>query len=848
MRISTSMTARAVMFVLALASLLPLLRLLAGGLWEPWELHRVEAARAVAGGEVPVWSVPEIEGEGERPPLATWVTALGFRAGGPDVGNGKLAVAAFLLLCVVAALWVLRPLLDLARMLGAFAVFFALPLVFFQGASAGGDGVAFGAYALAFAGLVRLLGVSSVARAAGRADLAVGAAATVVGLVLSYFALGAVLGVALPVGASAFASALGGGLRRPQEPQQRDEAAWVRFAARWAAVLAALALFVWFVAAGVAHRPVEETERFTLALGGTKTLLPLDTFDFLLSRLAYVLFPWCAFVPLALAWAMRSGGAAEEDDGATAGGVPPVALARHAAVHLFLGYALVAYWHWRFHSSPMVFAFPLAVLLSEYLAHVLGEGRGLRFAGVVTAILVVLVLRDSFAFQKDFLQIIGFPKPGDMVTETPAFPMAMTAATALFLLIVLFTHLVPAAEAGKDEGGVFGWYRQQREALREAARGLRRGPAQARLAAAAAFAPWVAGALVWAVVVGTAFVARYTDFSNWTVSHLGFQALVAVGVLPFGVGLADVGWRAVRRFIAGASGTLRGGLTLAGGVLVALTVGLAVAPALDAQFSLEPAARAAAREGDLTGRLQLLQVEAAATRYYPSLAGGKLVTDIPAAATWLAEAPPGQPRYLVFPSRNQVLNEVNQKFRDVRGGELLPVISDPEGRYLLGVSELAPGEENRSPLARVVLLQRPTPRYPILEGNFDNKVRYLGYDLSSYPDGTVAALQNVTITHYWECLGKINGDYQVFVHVDGMGDRINGDHDPAEGVYPTRYWRPGDFIVDRQKLRIPFFARPSREPTAYQMYVGLFRGESRLPLSEGEGNDNRLYGGVLRVR
>lgn len=848
MRISTSMTARAVMFVLALVALLPLLRLLGGGLWEPWELHRAEAAREVADGDVPVWSVPEIEGEGERPPLATWVTAFGFWAGGSDVGNGKLAVAAFLLLCVLASLWVLRPLLDLARMLGAFAVFFSLPLVFFQGASAGGDGVAFGAYALAFAGLVRLLGVSSEARAAGRADLAIGGCAAALGLVLSYFALGAVLGVALPLGASAFASSLGGGLRRPEGSPEGNEAAWIRFGVRWAAVLGAVALLVWFVAAGVAHRPVEETERFTLALGGTKTLLPLDTFDFLLSRLAYVLFPWCAFVPLALAWALRSDGSEDAEGGGAAGVVPPVALARHAAVHLFLGYALVAYWHWRFHSSPMVFAFPLALLLSEYLAHALAEGRGLRFAGMVTAILVVLVLRDSFAFQKDFLQIIGFPKPGDMVTETPAFPVAMTVATAVFLLVVLFTHLVPAAEPGGDQGGVFGWYRQQREAWREAARGLQRAPAQAWRAATATFAPWVAGALVWAVVVGTALVARYTNFSNWTVSHLGFQALVAVGALPFGVGLADVGWRAARRFVAGASGAVRGGLTLAGGVLVSLTVGLAVAPALDAQFSLEPAARAAAREGDLTGRLQLLQVEPAATRYYPSLAGGKLVTDIAAAAAWLGEAPPGQPRYLVFPSRNQVLNEVNQKFRDVRGGELLPVISDPEGRYLLGVSELAPGEENRSPLARVVLRERPTPRYPILEGNFDNKVRYLGYDLSSYPDGTVAALQNVTITHYWECLGKINGDYQVFVHVDGMGDRINGDHDPAEGLYPTRYWRPGDFIVDRQKLRIPFFARPSREPTAYQMYVGLFRGESRLPLSEGEGNDNRLYGGVIRVR
>ena len=847
MRISSSMTTRVVMLVLALAALVPMLRLLDGGLWEPWELHRAEAARLVAEGETPAWGVPEIEGEGERPPLATWVTALGFAAGGPEVGNGKLAVATFLLLCVVAALWLLQPVLNFTRTFGIFVVFFALPLVFFQGASAGGDGVAFGAYAVAFAGLARLLEAPPPGAGRRIQDLAIGLGAAAVGLVLSYFALGAVLGLALPIGASVFTAALGGGLRRPRVSTTEDRAAWIRFGLRWAAVFAALALLAWFVVAGLAHKPVEETERFTLALGGTKTLLPLDTFDSLLSRMAYVLFPWCAFVPLALAWVMRPGGSEEAADGTVGAAPPERTLVRHAAVHLLLGYALVAYWHWRFHPAPMVFAFPLALLVAEYLAHALDEGRGLRLAGTVTAILVVLVLRDSFAFQKEFLQIIGFPKPGDMVTEAPTFPTAMTLATGVFLLLVLFTHVVPGSGGAGER--VFGWYRQQRDALCQGWRGLLRGPgAYDRLSGAAILAPWVLGTLVWAAVVGVALVARYTEFSRWTVSHLGFKALLVVGALPFGVGLADVGWRAARRFIAGSSGAARGGLTLAGGVLVSLTVGLTVAPALDAQFSLEPAARAAEEEGDLTGRLQLLQVEAAATRYYPSLAGGKLVANIEEAAAWLGQAPAGQPRYLVFPSRNQVLNEVNQKFREQRGGELLPVISDPEGRYLLGVSEMMPGEPNRSPLARVVLRERPTPRYPVLEGNFDNKVRYLGYDLTSYPDGTVAALQNVTITHYWECLGKISGDYEVFVHIDGMGDRINGDHDPAEGLFPTRYWRPGDFVIDRQKLRIPFFARPSREPTAYQMYVGLFRGESRLPLAEGEGNDNRLYGGVLRVR
>ena len=42
---------RVILVILAVAALLPLLRLIGGGLWEPWELHRAEAAREIAAGD-----------------------------------------------------------------------------------------------------------------------------------------------------------------------------------------------------------------------------------------------------------------------------------------------------------------------------------------------------------------------------------------------------------------------------------------------------------------------------------------------------------------------------------------------------------------------------------------------------------------------------------------------------------------------------------------------------------------------------------------------------------------------------------------------------------------------------
>ncbi|MBI5490660.1 MAG: hypothetical protein HY905_25220 [Deltaproteobacteria bacterium] len=856
MRTASSTATRVILVILAVAALLPMIRLLGGGLWEPWELHRAEAARQVASGETPAWAVPEIEGEGERPPLATWVTAAGFDMGGEEVGNGKAAVALFLLLCVLIALVALGPLLTPERALAGFAVFFALPVVFLQGASAGGDAVAFGAYAVAFAGLTRLLEAPGWGKSAGAEyrDVAVGLLVAGIGLTLSYFALGAVLGVMVPLGAAAIATAVAGGMRSAGAPDGAALPGSVLLALRWLAAAVAAGLCAWFVVKGLLHQPSDETERFALSIGGAKIMNQLETFEVLLARFGYETFPWCALAPLAVAWMVvprngESGAAANGSTGSAAASAD-TRIGRHAILHVMLGYTLLAYWSWRYYPAPTIIVFPLALVVGDYLLSALRDGRGLRLAGAITVLVTVVVLRDAFGFEQDFLELIGFPKPADVLSGTPTFPMSLAVVSGVFLVVVIFTHLIPAAE---ERQPVLGWYREQWRQVREGVRGFLRG-GRGRWDGAWAPAGWLAGVALVGGVLGTTFVARYTEFSRWTVTHFGFRAVVLLfGVVPLCLLAIPFLWRASRQIIRwmeehATAGALRGAIALGGGLAVSLVSGMIVAPALDANYSLEPAARAAAAEGNLTGRLYLLQVEPAATRYYPSLAGGKIVQNLDEAVAWLAAATREKPRFLVFPSKNQVLNEVNQKYRDRRNGALLPVISDPNGRYLLAVSDPEPGEANRSPLARVLLLERPTPEYPVLESNFDNKVRYLGYDITSYPDGTVAAFDNVTITHYWECTKAITGDYEVFVHIDGMGDRINGDHEPAEGLYPTRYWRPGDVIIDRQQLRIPFFARPSVRPDAYTMYVGMFRGEARMPLVDGEGNDNRLYGGVIRVR
>jgi hypothetical protein len=73
---------------------------------------------------------------------------------------------------------------------------------------------------------------------------------------------------------------------------------------------------------------------------------------------------------------------------------------------------------------------------------------------------------------------------------------------------------------------------------------------------------------------------------------------------------------------------------------------------------------------------------------------------------------------------------------------------------------------------------------------------------------------------------------------------LNGDHDPVDGKYPVRLWDEGDVIVDRQQLKVPATYRAG----AYTIFVGLFRGEKRLEVTNGPSDgENRVRAGIIRL-
>lgn len=106
----------------------------------------------------------------------------------------------------------------------------------------------------------------------------------------------------------------------------------------------------------------------------------------------------------------------------------------------------------------------------------------------------------------------------------------------------------------------------------------------------------------------------------------------------------------------------------------------------------------------------------------------------------------------------------------------------------------------------------------------------------------------VTVTLYWKAVEPPQESWKVFVHADpvgGRGGRINGDHEPAQGRYPTQVWREGEVVKDPFTLAVP----AGYPASGIELWVGMFEGNDRLEVeSRGrvrtDGRD-RILAGVV---
>jgi len=100
----------------------------------------------------------------------------------------------------------------------------------------------------------------------------------------------------------------------------------------------------------------------------------------------------------------------------------------------------------------------------------------------------------------------------------------------------------------------------------------------------------------------------------------------------------------------------------------------------------------------------------------------------------------------------------------------------------------------------------------------------------------------ITVALVWQALDALDRDYTVFVHVLDEADQRVAQHDgmPVGGNWPTRFWAPGETVVDEHTL-------DSTEllPGFYDLGIGWYRSDTGARL-EVEGGA-LVEVGMLRV-
>jgi hypothetical protein len=128
-----------------------------------------------------------------------------------------------------------------------------------------------------------------------------------------------------------------------------------------------------------------------------------------------------------------------------------------------------------------------------------------------------------------------------------------------------------------------------------------------------------------------------------------------------------------------------------------------------------------------------------------------------------------------------------------------------------------------------------------LTATLGEDIELLGVNL---PQATARRSENLRLQLIWRATGAPDGNYKVFVH--GIADNgqlvAQQDSPPVLGSRPTAAWRPGEFVLDPVRIRLPKDAPVG----TLRLFVGMYNeatGE-RQPLLVG---GKRVAGDTLEI-
>jgi hypothetical protein len=768
-------------------ALLLLVRLSAFGIWDPWELGTADAARKLAAGQ-----------SADAIGASTWLVSQGFRIFGVHEWAGRLPIALSGIITALLAFALCSRVADPRTGIYAALITATSPLFVFTARAMLGDAPGFAVQAaLALCAIRALSPLEAAERARDRASWGLGA---LLALSLAVLVRGGLLGALPPLLAAVVVAWL---LRPAERPR----------------VILGVASVV---ALGLVYLVVRDVLRDSgtpsLWLGGRALSGEPPTFDAVLEDVFHAFAPWSALLPQALGRLWQESARVFVPPTAAPAVAAPTELSSVAILWAAGGYAAQTLFMSRYGGEiaflPVV---GLSVLVALFLRDL--ERQRAAFYGLALAALFLtgLILRDYALYPS-----------GPM----SSMPLASFEVPSVFNPKRTWSLLLCAFGLCAFLGLGVAPDREQRLGLAAPYRFVR---AQWRRGSAVRIWLLVLAALVLGgVVLGVLAYAVPGALRMPTIALRWVRRLVFLPLLlAAAVALAQLALWGFAKL-----GTLRFVPLLAAGAAIGVYVSQGYLPALSEHFS--PREVYATYNALSHGKEALgeFNVGGRAAAYY---AKGPVI-ELTAMARLIDHLATPERRWAAFPA--QELPEVDRSFRQ-RTKQHLFVADARNARIVLVSNRAIEGRRDENFLAKVVLSQPPAKIDHRISINFEKKIELLGYDLDLPHDGYVGAGESFKLTWYFRALTSGPSGYKVFVHIDGQGQRIHGDHEPINGQYPLKLWNAGDVIVDEQKFDVPASYRRGN----YTIYMGFYSGDTRLTVESGPSDGaNRATVGVLRIQ
>ncbi|MDB4975261.1 MAG: Polymyxin resistance protein ArnT, undecaprenyl phosphate-alpha-L-Ara4N transferase [Myxococcaceae bacterium] len=767
--------------VVALVAMV-LLRLSSYGIWDPWELSVADAARKLGEGA----------GGDRSTSLTLRMVQASFAIFGTREWAGRLPIAlSGLALLLVTGLWV-------KRFAGARAALYSLlvlgttPLFLLHSREMVGATPAFLASALVAIGASNAIFEPAAPTPKALSPwlwLALSGLASALGI----FTAGALLTVVPPLLAvSAATLLLGIPFNRAGDATRRSASL---------VVLGGTLVVGSLVLRAVMHHGSE----YSVWTGGAPLDEAVPTFERVITQLFHGLAPWSAAAPVAVGALLWTDSAARAD--------APLRLI--CLLWATLAFAATTVFISAFGSAAFTAPAAITIAIALWLSQLEDRRDSFWPEFVITLLMLGLLIRDYALYPSSPFDALALLSASAPEKFNPKAWWAIVFGAFGFAL--LLSCMATRERAPLDLGAPY-----------HGARALwSRSPGHRA---------WlVLGALLWLglVIFGVLCVAappgvRLTSIARRVGTIIGVVVLLA----PLGVAAVQVLFQ-VSRELANVRN-----LPL---VIAALVCGVYASqvflPKLSAHLSPREVFDVFERLAGDKEPLAQHQVHGRAAAYYVH----RDVKDIENEAELVTYLAAPDRRWALLPSER--LPDVDVAFRR-RTGKHLFVPNAENARVSLVANQPVEKQVDENPLSKFVLKSAPKPQFPV-GANFEGKIELVGYDLELPQKDYVGPGQTFTVTWIFRVLQGNLGTYQTFLHVDAEGQRINGDHDPVDGMYPVRLWDLGDVVVDRQKVSVP----ATTPPGTYTLYTGFFRGETRLKVLSGPRDDvDRVLAGKIQVR